>query len=146
MDESASRNSSLLPNLSSRNKKPEMVGSEEDDFIRSGNFTLELRVRGAFIVHRGVSQGGRELRAWERRFNFWQKNCQKVDGITINDGKVIVTLPALRILRERNLVIVSNPGKPRVWTVRRILEFAERVQALPEAVTGESRRRGGMKL
>lgn len=114
--------------------------------MRNGNFTLVLRVRGAFIVHRGVSQGGRKLRAWERRFNFWQKNCQKVDGITINDGKVTITLPALRILRERNLVIVSNPGKPRVWTVSRILKTAQRVQTMSETTPGAFARRGGQRL
>ena len=115
-------------------------------FLRNGNFTLVLRVRGAFIVHRGVSQGGRELRAWERRRNLWEKNSQKVDGVEITPGKVTVTLPALRELRERNLVIVSRPGRPEVWTTKRILKSAERVQAIPETIPGAFARRGGQKL
>ncbi len=114
--------------------------------MRSGNFTLELRVRGAFIVHRGVSQGGRKLSAWERQYRLWQKNSQKVDGIVIAADKVMITLPALREMRERSLVIVSSPGKPRVWTVSRILKSAQRVQVMSEAIHGVSRRRGGQKL
>ncbi|MFA6376119.1 MAG: hypothetical protein WCX69_01820 [Candidatus Paceibacterota bacterium] len=113
---------------------------------RSGNFSLVLEVRGAFVVHRGVSQGGKKLSAWDRRWKFWKKNSQDIVGVEISEGKVTITLPALRELRERNLVVVSRPGRPEVWTPKRILKSAERVQVMPEAVPGSSQRRGGMKL
>lgn len=93
--------------------------------MRNGNFSYELKLPEAFIVHRGVSQGGRKLSAEQRRI-FWQKNSRKVPGVEINTGKVVISLSGLRILREKNLVIVSNPGKPRVWTIKRIMESAEK--------------------
>lgn len=83
----------------------------------------------AFVVHRGVSQGGKKLTA-EKRKAFWQKNSQKVAGIEAGDGKIILSLQGFRALREESLVIVSNPGKPRVWTIKRIMGSAEKVSMM----------------
>jgi len=113
--------------------------------MRNGNFFYVLKLQEAFVVHRGVSQGGKKLSADQRR-TFWQKNAQKVTGVEINAGKVTVTLVGLRVLREKNLVIVSNPGKPRIWTIKRIMESAGRSQMMIEATPGASQRRGGLKL
>ncbi len=113
--------------------------------MRNGNFLYQLSLQEAFIVHRGVSQGGKKLNADQRRI-FWQRNSQKVSGVEIGAGKVLVSLVGLRVLREKNLVIVSNPGKPRIWTIKRIMESAERNQVIPELTQGSSQRRGGLKL
>lgn len=113
--------------------------------MRDGNFLYKMKLPEAFIVHRGVSQGGKKLKAEERR-TFWQKNCEKVVGVEISAGKVVISLSGLRVLREKNLVIVSNPGKPRIWTIKRIMESAERNQMITEATPGASQRRGGLKL
>lgn len=113
--------------------------------MRNGNFLYQLTLQGAFIVHRGVSQGGKKLSADQRR-TFWQKNAQKVDGVEIKADKVAISLVGLRVLREKNFVIVSNPGKPRIWTIKRIMESAERNQNIPELTQRSSQRRGGLKL
>ena len=113
--------------------------------MRNGNFLYELKLLEAFIVHRGVSQGGKKLNADQRR-TFWQKNSQRVTGIETSAGKVVVSLGGLRVFRKKNLVIVSNPGKPRIWTIKRIMESAERNQIIPETMQGLSQRRGGLKL
>jgi len=113
--------------------------------MRNGNFLYQLSLQEAFIVHRGVSQGGKKLNADQRRI-FWQKNSQKIAGVEIKADKVAISLVGLRVLREKNLVIVSNPGKPRVWTVKRIMESADKNQMMTEAAPGASQRRGGLKL
>ena len=113
--------------------------------MRNGNFSYELKLQESLIVHRGVSQGGKKLNADQRR-TFWQKNSQKVEGVEIKADKVAISLVGLRVLREKNLVIVSNPGKPRIWTIKRIMESAERNHAIPELTQGSSQRRGGLKL
>jgi hypothetical protein len=115
--------------------------------MRNGNFFYVLKLQEAFVVHRGVSQGGKKLNADQRRI-FWQKNSQKIAGVDIKADKVKVTisLVGLRVLREKNLVIVSNPGKPRVWTATRIMESADKNQMMTEATPGASQRRGGLKL
>lgn len=115
--------------------------------MRNGNFSYELKLQEAFVVHRGVSQGGKKLTADQRR-TFWQKNSQKVDGVEIKADKAVISLVGLRVLRKKNLVIVSSPGKPRVWTIKRIMGSAERNQTIPEPkmTQGSSQRRGGLKL
>jgi len=113
--------------------------------MRNGNFFYILKLQEVFIVHRGVSQGGKKLKADQRRI-FWQKNSQKIAGVDIKADKVTISLVGLRVLREKNLVIVSNPGKPRVWTVRRIMKSADKNQMMTEATPGASQRRGGLKL
>lgn len=90
--------------------------------MRGGNFFYQLYLPEAFIVHRGVSQSGKKLTAGQRK-SFWRKNNRDVAGIKIGDGKVIVSLNGLQVLREKNLVIVSSPGKPKVWTIKRIKEL-----------------------
>lgn len=114
--------------------------------MRNGNFYYELKLSEAFVVHRGVSQGGKKLSP-EKRLAFWQKNSREMEGIEISDGKITVSLSGLRALREKSLVIVSNPRKPRVWTVKRIKKFARKIRAM-EITENPSPppRRGGLKL
>ena len=115
--------------------------------MRNGNFSYEL-LSEVFVVHRGVSQGGKKLSADQRR-TFWQKNSQKVEGIEIKADKAVISLPGLRVLRKKNFVIVSSPGKPRVWTIKRIMESAKRNQTIPELKLTQERslqRRGGLRL
>jgi hypothetical protein len=114
--------------------------------MRAGNFFFELPLPEALVVHRGVSQGGRKISA-DDRWIFWQKNAKEVPGVDINNGKVTVSLPGLRTLREKNLVIVSNPGKPRIWTVKRITESSTKTNHSEQsALQGASKRQGGLKL
>ena len=114
--------------------------------MRGGNFSFRLELPEAFIIHRGVSQGGKKLTAETRR-TFWQKHCREVEGVQIGDGEVAVSLMGLRMLREKHLVIVSSPAHPRVWTFRRIMESAEKIPTVPEVgIGGTSARRGGLKL
>jgi len=116
--------------------------------MRGGNFFFRLELPGALVVHRGVSQGGRQLEP-ERRKAFWQKNVRTVAGVETRDGTVAVSLAGLQTLREKCLVLVSAPERPRVWTPRRIMESAERVSAVPPVggnAASASSRRGGLKL
>jgi len=118
---------------------------EKGKKVRGGNFSFRLELPEAFVVHRGVSQGGKKLTADTRR-TFWQSRCRKVEGVELGNGKVAVSLTGLRMLKEKHLVIVSHPERPRVWTFRRIMESAERTQTTPTVGQGASMRRGGLKL
>ncbi len=120
--------------------------------MRQGNFVYQLNLSEAYIVHRGVSQGGKKLTASQRR-RFWEREWIPVPGITgavngFGAGDVLISLSALRVLRKENLVIVSNPEKPRVWTIKRIMESAKKIRRMEEGYTEEalSQRRGGLKL
>lgn len=89
------------------------------------------------MVHRGVSQGGRNLDALER-MKFWAKKASKkvmkggIAGIkavfskNFKEAKFIISPEGLRNMRKFSLVIVSNPEKPAVWTPDRILKSAPR--------------------
>lgn len=117
--------------------------------MRGGNFLYLIEgLVLPLIVHRGVSQGGRKLTPGQL-VNFWHKHRQEVSGVDAgNDGTVTVSLTGLQALRARSLVVVSNPDKPQVWTVRRIMESAERVPIMSAPAPEQSacQRRGRLKL
>jgi len=117
--------------------------------MRRGNFVYEVNMPGAFIVHRGVSQGGRKLTP-EKRAKFWQKHCRKISGVDFDPADkgliMAVSVNGLRELRRRNLVVVCNPEKPRVWTPNRIVKFGRKVQVMPQAEVITVGRRGGLRL
>ena len=117
--------------------------------MRNGNFLYEVKLPGAFIVHRGVSQGGRKLTP-EKRAKFWQKHYKKISGIEFDpagNGLIMsVSVSALRELRKRNLVVACNQEKPRVWTPNRIIKSGRKVQTMPQPKATTVVRRGGLKL
>ena len=123
------------------------MADQEGEKVRNGNFSYEMTFRDeTFIVHRGVSQGGRELSP-KKRTSFWRKNSQEVVGITINHGKVRISLEGLRGLSKKSFVIVSNPEKPRIWTSKRIIKSAKKVQMMTSTGSiGTPQRRGEMVL
>lgn len=88
---------------------------------RGGNYNHTIQVAGpAFVVHRGVSQAKRKTAAEYRRL--WEKKQKHIGGIAFseNGNEVTVTTSALRELRKKSLVIVSNPAAPQVWSPGRI--------------------------
>ncbi|MFH1030056.1 MAG: hypothetical protein V1770_02245 [bacterium] len=107
--------------------------------MRNGNLKYRLKLDKAVIVHRGVSQGGRNLDP-RKRADFWVKKAYKkalngeIAGIRAIYSKknnyeratFIITPEGLRKMREFSLVIVCNPKKPAVWTPKRILTSAKR--------------------
>lgn len=113
--------------------------------MRGGNFFYVLEQAEAFIVHRGVSQGGKKLSA-DKRKAFWEKNSQTVSGVKIAGGQVTISLDGLRELREKSLVVVSNLSNPRVWTPKRIMESVGKVKIIEETKGANNGRRGGLKL
>lgn len=111
---------------------------------RLGNFFYRLRPAGQmFLVHRGVSQGGKKLSAQTRQ-KFWAKNQAKTlagghfkeNQIFFEEnGSQLVKLTSvdLQIMRQRNLVLISNSSNPRVWTAARVLKLAQKIQTLDES-------------
>jgi hypothetical protein len=86
---------------------------------RGGNYQHTIQTTGAtFVVHRGVSQAKRPTEAQTLRL--WKKRNKEVEGVTISEHEVRITPAGLRSLRERSLVIISNPASPQVWSPGRI--------------------------
>ncbi len=105
--------------------------------MRIGRHRLELVVEGpAFIVHRGVSQV--KINDAKKLEAFWQKKAQEVPQVSLlmdkqGQGMVRTTIalkPGWETIGQKDLVIVSNPQKPRVWTVKRLRQAARRVSGL----------------
>jgi hypothetical protein len=118
--------------------------------MRNSNRVFEIPLRGLVgaIVHRGVSQGGRNL-SIKKRSTFWRKNAKEVDQVFI--GRCARFTPrALINMRQRSLVLVVNPENPQVWTPTRIEKSEKKFTSVkkyaPVISRNTSTRRGNLKL
>ncbi|MFH1030055.1 MAG: hypothetical protein V1770_02240 [bacterium] len=105
--------------------------------MRKTHFYYEMIFSNAWLVHRGVSEHGRKLTP-EKRRKFWGRNFRNIFHGEVEfdrwdntvPWKIKITPQGLQAMREKSFVIVSNPEKPRVWTPKRIMKFAKKVQSL----------------
>ncbi|MEK9135173.1 MAG: hypothetical protein AAB451_02640 [Patescibacteria group bacterium] len=92
--------------------------------LRKGNFRYEFSLptvdMEVFIVHRGVSQGGKKFNPEQRRRLWGKKTKFPIAGVEIGKEKVTISAEGLKILRQKSLVIVFFSEKPVVWAPGRI--------------------------
>jgi len=123
---------------------------------RQGNFLYHLDLgQMIYLVHRGVSQGGRKLSP-KARERWWQKKTGNGDlpegmywmpSSKYAGPALVMSMEALRFMRERSLIIVANPAKPQILTPKRIIAQGVRVDGIPAtAISAGTSRRGLLQL
>jgi len=96
--------------------------------MRQGHIFFQLELDGpAYIVHRGVSQGGKKLSP-EQRLKFWEKRRKnEFPGIkghfdmAENKSFFQINNDGLQGLKNKSFVIISCPENPRIWTPKHIM-------------------------
>jgi hypothetical protein len=105
--------------------------------MRQGHIFFQLELDGpAYIVHRGVSQGGKKLSP-EQRLKFWEKRRENslpgmsghYDTATKNSF-FSINHKGLQNMKEKAFVIVSCPENPRIWTPKRIMAQGQKKSLL----------------
>ena len=100
--------------------------------MRQGNFFWELVLSAPVIpIHRGVSQGGKNLSP-QSRLEWWKKNSKPLpEGLEITEpmeGRCIVRVSrsGLQTMRRKALVLATQPAHPWYLTPTRILRKGQK--------------------